>query len=299
MTFLLSLLIAFTLPSEISPQRTSPQTTTAPRPGPSGAASPKAEAARPDQVVLGRYTLGPDDQLRITVFDEPDLTNIYRVGSDGFITFPLIDRVAASGLTIVEFQDRLRARLADGFIRNPQVRVEVEQYKSQFVIVGGEVRLPGKVPMTGVMTLPEALAAAGSPTSSASTEVIVTHANKPGADGTLPDKRAESLHVNLKALQLGNIGQEVFLQDGDTVFVPKAQTFYITGFVRNPGSLVWEPGMTVQQAIALAGGLTDRGSGRRMKADRVMPDGKVKEVKLELETKVEPNDTIKIPSKIF
>jgi polysaccharide export outer membrane protein len=285
MTLLASLLIAVALLLDVAPQ----QTTTA----------QTAKPGKPDQATLGRYTLGPDDQLRITVFDEPDLTNIYRIGSDGFITFPLIDRVAASGLTIVEFQDRLRAKLADGYLRNPQVRVEVEQYKSQFVIVGGEVRLPGKVPMTGVMTLPEALAAAGSPTSSASNEVIVTHAARPIPDGTLPEKRADSIHVNLKDLQLGKTGQNLFLQDGDTVFVPKAQTFYITGFVRNPGALVWETGMTVQQAIALAGGLTDRGSDRRMKADRIMPDGKVKEVKLELESRVEPNDTIKIPSKIF
>jgi polysaccharide export outer membrane protein len=259
----------------------------------------KPDTAKPDQATLGRYILGPDDQLRITVFDEPDLTNIYRIGSDGFITFPLVDRIAASGLTIVEFQDRLRAKLADGFIRNPQVRVEVEQYKSQYVIVGGEVRTPGRIPMTGTMTLPEALAQAGSPTSAASTEIIVTHAIRPNPDGTLPDKRPDSIHVNLKDLQLGTVGRDVFLQDGDTIFVPKAQTFYITGFVRNTGSLVWEPGMTVQQAIALAGGLTDRGSDRRITADRVMPDGKVKEVKLDLASKVEPNDTIKIPSKIF
>jgi polysaccharide export outer membrane protein len=98
---------------------------------------------------------------------------------------------------------------------------------------------------------------------------------------------------------VGRVGRDIFLQDGDTIFVPKAQTFYITGFVRNPGSLVWEPGVTVHQAIALAGGLTDRGSDRRITAKRVMRDGKVAEVKLNLESKVEPNDTISIPAKIF
>src|SRR3989442_9561269 len=112
-----------------------------------------------------RYTLGPQDQVKITVFDEADLTNVYRVDSDGFITFPMINRVAASGLTPAELQDRIRAMLAAGYIKNPQVRVEVEGYKSQSVIVGGEVRAPGKIPMTGTMSLIEALAAAGSPTS--------------------------------------------------------------------------------------------------------------------------------------
>src|SRR6266850_7720941 len=133
--------------------------------------APKLDPAKGDQ--NSRYTLGPQDQLKITVFDEPDLTNIYRVDSDGFITFPMINKVAAGGITPVELQERIRTMLASGYIRNPQVRVEVEGYKSQSVIVSGEVRAPGKIPRTGSMTLVEALAAAGSPTSSASNDVTV------------------------------------------------------------------------------------------------------------------------------
>jgi polysaccharide export outer membrane protein len=105
--------------------------------------------------------------------------------------------------------------------------------------------------------------------------------------------------VNLKDIQLGRAGRDIQLQDGDIINVPKAQTFYIMGAVRNPGSLIYDPGMTVQQAIALAGGLTDRGSDRRIKADRIQPDGKVSEVSLRLEDKVQPNDTVKIATKIF
>src|SRR3979490_1796707 len=148
---------------------------------------PTKADAKSDQPA--RYTLGPQDQLKITVFDEPDLSNIYRVDSDGFITFPMINRVAASGLTPPELQDRIRTMLASGYIRNPQVRVEVEGYKSQSVIIGGEVRAPGKIPMTGTMTLIEALAAAGSPTSSAASEVIVSR-QKRGANGGLPNENA-------------------------------------------------------------------------------------------------------------
>jgi polysaccharide biosynthesis/export protein len=255
------------------------------------------ETAKPDASPT-RYLLGPQDQLRITVFDEPELTNSYRVEADGFITFPLINRVAAAGLTPAELQDRIRTQLASGYLKNPTVRVEIEQYKSQYVIVGGEVRMPGKIPMTGTMTLPEALAAAGSPTAAASTEVIVTHARKPGAEGT-SEKEPDSIHVNMKKLQLGTAGQEIVLQDGDTIFVPKAQTFYINGLVRNAGQFIWEPGLTVQQAIALAGGLSERGSDRRIKVDRRMPDGTIKEVNVDLNSLVEPNDTVKISQRIF
>ena len=255
------------------------------------------EMAKPD-ASPSRYVLGPQDQLRITVFDEPELTNTYRVEGDGFITFPLINRVAAAGLTPAELQDRIRTHLANGYLKNPTVRVEIEQYKSQYVIVGGEVRMPGRIPMTGTMTLPEALAAAGSPTAAASTEVIVTHARKPIADGA-PDKAPDSIHVNLKKLQLGIAGQDILLQDGDTIFVPKAQTFYINGLVRNAGQFIWEPGLTVQQAIALAGGLSERGSDRRIKVDRRMADGPIKEMSVDLNSLVEPNDTVKISQRIF
>ncbi len=264
------------------------------QPAPAQLPKPDAKADQP-----ARYTLGPQDQLKITVFDEPDLSNIYRVDSDGFITFPMINRVAASGLTPSELQDRIRTMLASGYIRNPQVRVEVEGYKSQSVIVGGEVRSPGKIPMTGTMSLIEALAAAGSPTSSASSEVTVSRQKK-GPNGVVTNENdVEIIRVNLKEIQLGRAGRDIQLQDGDIINVPKAQTLYLTGYVRNPGAIVYDPGMTVQQAIALAGGLTERGSDRRIKADRTMPDGKVAEVSLRLEDKVQPNDTIKIANKIF
>jgi polysaccharide biosynthesis/export protein len=270
-----------------------------PKPDAPGGTTP-AQAAPPQRMDVGaRYVLGPQDQLKITVFDEPELSNVYRVDSDGFITFPMISKVAAVGITPAELQDRIKTMLASGYIKNPQVRVEVEGYKSQSVIVSGEIRAPGKVPMTGSMTLIEALAAAGSPTSSASNEVSISR-QKRNAAGVVTDENAvDIIRVNLKMLQLGQAGRDIQLQDGDLINVPKAQTFYITGQIRNPGSLVWDPGMTVQQAVALAGGLTDRGSDRRIRADRLGADGKVTEVSLKLEDKVQPNDTIKIPSKFF
>jgi polysaccharide export outer membrane protein len=266
---------------------------------PAGSTAP-VQGATPQRVDPGaRYVLGPQDQLKITVFDEPDLSNIYRVDSDGFITFPMISKVSAVGITPAELQDRIKTMLAAGYIKNPQVRVEVEGYKSQSVIVSGEVRSPGKVPMTGTMTLIEALAAAGSPTSSASNEVSISRQKRNAAGVVTDENDVDIIRVNLKLLQLGQAGRDIQLQDGDLINIPKAQTFYMVGQIRNPGSFVWEPGMTVQQAIALAGGLNERGSDRRIRADRVGPDGKVKEVSLNLEDKVEPNDTIKIPAKIF
>jgi polysaccharide export outer membrane protein len=240
--------------------------------------------------------------LKVTVFDEPELSMMYRVDADGSISFPLIGRVPAAGSTISEVQQRIASMLSAGFIRNPQVMVEVNQYKSQFVYVIGEVRAPGKIMMTGTrMTLLEALALAGSPTVNASNEIIVVHAarTEPGAQPAVDDHaEGRRVTVNRKDLELGKAGHDVVLQDGDIINVPAAQHFYITGMVRNPGTFVLDPGMTVQQAIALAGGLSERGSDRRIRVTRVV-NGKLAESGIDLQDKVQPGDTITIATRFF
>src|SRR5207237_9484852 len=88
--------------------------------------------------------------------------------------------------------------LSAGDIRNPQVRAEINQYKSQFVYVIGEVRAPGKIMMTGAtMTLLEALALAGSPTANASNEVIVVHPNHPDATRATPSTDIHSARLSV------------------------------------------------------------------------------------------------------
>jgi polysaccharide export outer membrane protein len=247
----------------------------------------------PADPVQATYQIGAQDQLKITVLDEPSLSQSYRVDSDGSITMDYIGRIKAAGSTPGDLQERVRGLLANGYLKNPQVRVEVESYKSQSVIVSGEVRTPGKLPMMGAMTLLEALAAAGSPTSAASTELTIAHARRPGSEG----RDADLTRVNWKDLQLGK-GNDVTLQDGDLINVPKAQMFYITGQVKNGGNYVLEPGMTVQQAIALAGGLTERGSDRRIRTTRFVKD-KAVDVSLKLNDKVQPGDTITVDQRFF
>jgi polysaccharide export outer membrane protein len=200
--------------------------------------------------------------------------------------------VAAAGLTLPEVQERIRTELAKGYIRNPQVRVEIESYKSQSVMVGGEVRNPGKVQLTGTMTVLEALAQAGAPTTSASSEATIAR-KKPGGESA----DAQVIRINWKDLQLGK-GTDFVLQDGDILTVPKARMFYVAGNVRNGGTFVLEPGMTVQQAIALAGGLTERGSDRRITASRLVK-GKLTDVGLKLEDRVMPDDVITVGQRLF
>jgi polysaccharide export outer membrane protein len=271
-------------------------------PRPDGGGAPKEAKPQPT-VPVGpappSYVIGPQDSIRITVFDEAELSGTYRVESDGMLMFPLVQRVAASGLTLREFQERLTRQLASGFIRNPQVRVEIDQYKSQSVFVMGEVRTPMKVTMTGTMTLLEALAQAGSPTTTASSVVTIIHPQKVNTSGQMPDadaeKDGEKSIVNLTDLQAAN---SFVLRDGDIITVPKAETFYIAGNIRNPGSYVLQAGETLEQALAVAGGLTERGTTRGIKANRLV-SGKPIEITLKLADLVKPGDTITVPSRLF
>ena len=257
--------------------------------GPNGA--PKTNAA--NQTTPGEgYVIGPQDSLAITVADEVDLTTNYKVDSDGTITMNYLNRVPLGGLSLAEAQDKVTALLKT-FLRNPQVRIEVKDYKARSVLMTGEVRNQGKVLLTGAtMSLLEALAMAGSATANASNEVLIMHQAKNG------EKPPEPITVNRKDLELGKVGRDITLQDGDIVNVPIAKRFYISGFIKNNGSYVLDPGTTVGQAIILAGGLADRGSDRRIKIGRIV-DGKSVEIEATMETKVLPNDEIKIKSRFF
>jgi polysaccharide export outer membrane protein len=236
------------------------------------------------------YRIGPLDMLLITVVDEPELSGKFPVDGDGMFTYPYLNRVRAAGMTATELQIQLVTLLRNGFLRNPQIRVEVDLFRSQSVMVIGEVRQAGKIPMTGPsMSLLEALVAAGSPTAQASGEVIVRRRSVDGKEG-------EEIRVNRKDLELGKT--DLIVRDGDIINVPQAQRFYMDGYVRNPGYYVLDPGMTVQQAIALAGGLAERGSDRGMTATRLV-NGKNVSVDVRLDDKVQANDVIRIRQRFF
>ena len=245
------------------------------------------------------YVIGSPDVLSITIWNQEDLTGRYIVEIDGTFTFPLVGRVQAAGLTLRDFEEALKALLADGFFKNPQVTVVVEEYRSQRVFVVGEVRQPGTYPLTGGMRLIEALATAGSTLVTASGEVVVVRA--PGAGGpVLPgqDKTAEAISVNLRELQSGSTLQNVELSDGDTIFVPLAETIYVFGQVRNPGSYSIQKDTTVLQALSLAGGVTEFGATNRINIVRLV-DGEQVEVRVKLNDLVSPSDTIMVPERFF
>jgi polysaccharide export outer membrane protein len=249
------------------------------------------------------YSIGPQDVLAIVVFDQPDLSGKYAVEIDGSFTFPYIGRVKAGGLTIRAFEQELRTRLADGFFKDPQIAVSVESYRSQRIFITGEVRMPGAFPLTGELTLLDAIAKAGFATIDASDEVMVIRSGKGAGPATAPNPSEPAVKplvtVSLKALQSGSaIAQNVLLQDGDTVFVGRAEPVFVYGQVKNPGSYPIRAETTVLQALSLAGGATAVGAVNRIRIIRIV-NGERKEYRAALTDFVQPGDTVMVPERFF
>jgi polysaccharide export outer membrane protein len=243
------------------------------------------------------YVLGPQDVLNITVLGENDLSRKYTIEQDGTFTFPLIGRVTARGLTLRALEQELRTKLVSGgYLKNPEISVAIDAYQSQRIMVWGQVNQPGEYQLTGDMTLLSALARAGSVSATAGTEAVIVRPRKGAGDsGADP----EIIRVDLADLQAGNMTLNVALIDGDTINIPKALSVFVSGHVKNPGGYAVQEGMTVLQVLSLAGGLTDRGSDRRINVLRTV-DGKKTEMKgVKLTALVQPGDTIVVGQRIF
>lgn len=249
------------------------------------------------------YIVGPQDVLQITVFDQDKLSGKFSVEADGTFTFPLIGRVVAGGLTIRAVEEALRKTLvSEGYFLNPNVRVVVDQFRSQTVFVMGQVRSPGPINLNGEMTLLQAIARAGSMTETAGGDVIILRArgNAPRAEGprTGQDENTELIRIDISDLQNGRTSQNVVLQDGDTINVTKADRVYIDGEVKNPGYYPFPKGATVRQALALAGGTTDRGAQGSVRIIR-NTDGQRREIRPKLDDPVVADDIINVPERRF
>jgi polysaccharide export outer membrane protein len=252
------------------------------------------------------YQIGPEDILKVTVYGHEDLTQTVVVQSDGTFVFPLIGRVKAGDLSPKELERKITVLLSQGFIRNPQVTVLVQEYRSKTIFVVGEIMRPGTYPLSGSRTLVEALAKAGPMTANAGAEVVIVRPQGEVQGPVLPNQvgqgpasaSAEVIRVNMPDIQAGDLTKNVLLRPNDTVFVPLAPKVFVSGEVRNPGAYPFAPGTTVRQAISLAGGLTEDGSSGRIRVVRAV-EGKSRELKIKLEDAIQPGDTIVVKSKLF
>jgi polysaccharide export outer membrane protein len=247
------------------------------------------------------YVVGPADILRVSVYNEPQMSGAFRIENDGYFNYPFLGRVKAAGRSVADVAAMLKLRLADGYLRDPQVTVEVDVFRSQSVFVIGEVRTPGKYVLSGAATLLDALSQAGSTTAAAGADVLVIRptSGSIATTPTLPDRAdAQIDHVDLREIEDGRLSRNVSIRDGDTIFVPRVDRFFVVGMVRNAGSYPLERNMTVLQAISTAGGITERGSNRRLKILRIVANQR-KELDAKPTDIVQPGDTIVVPQRLL
>ena len=240
-----------------------------------------------------RETLGAGDNVRITVFQNPDLTTETRVSERGTIVFPLIGEVFVGGQTPIGAGARIAEQLKQGnFMKNPQVSVSVLQVRSRQVSVLGHVVRPGRYALDDTdPTLTDILALAGGiDPSGADTVTVVGKRN--GSE--------KKLEVNIpEMIRKGDLSQNVEIENGDTIYVQPAPVFYIYGEVQRAGAYRLEPNMLVMKALSLGGGLTPRGTDRGITIHRRMPDGTVRKIDAKLFEPVQPDDVIYVKESLF
>lgn len=240
-----------------------------------------------------REIIGTGDTVRVTVFQNPDLTTEARISERGTIVFPLIGEVALSGQTPLTAGNLIAEQLKRGrFIKDPSVSVSVVQLRSRQVSVLGNVVRPGRFALDDVnMTLIDVLALAGGVSPDGADTVTVV---------TKRDGVEKKLEINLpEMIGKGDMSANFEIRSGDTIFVQRAPVFYIYGEVQRAGAYRLEPDMTVMNALALGGGLTLRGSERGMIISRRMGNGVVRGFEAKLLQPLRPDDVVYVKESLF
>src|SRR5581483_39432 len=236
--------------------------------------------------------LGPGDAVSVQVFGRPEMSTTTYVTDQGTIDVPLAGAVKVEGLSPAKAAQRVAWALRDGqFLNDPHVNITLSSFKSQQVSVLGEVHTPGRFPIESRTTPLDLLAQAGGPTENASDVIYVL---RPDGKGNV-----SRYVVDLASLRSDGALPQLSLRGGDSLYVPKADQFYIYGEVHTPNMYRLEPGMTVLQAIARGGGITPRGSPSRIEISRHAEDGKLVTVSVKPTDPVQPNDVIRVKERIF
>lgn len=105
------------------------------------------------------YRLGSGDQLKITVYGEERLTGVFPVNGEGKIAYPLLGELTAAGKTLQDLEGEIRSGLADGYVNNPSITVEIANYRPYYIL--GEVAKPGEYAFVDGLSIFSAVARAG------------------------------------------------------------------------------------------------------------------------------------------
>jgi polysaccharide export outer membrane protein len=244
------------------------------------ALTPAPAAAEVNRKLLGQLTpaeesgdlpLGAGDLVEVSVFDVQELSSLkLRIPNSGNITLPLIGTVPAAGLSAVELQGAIRARLQEKYMHDPQVSLFVHEHKSQRISVVGAVRTGGVFTLTSRLRLADALAMAGGLGDEAGSTVYLIRRAPAENNGATEQVMTT---IDLERLVAGRQELNLPLQAGDVIEVPRAGSFYVGGEVNRPGSFLLKSRTTLDQVPAVAGGVKDGADWDDIRVYRARPDG--------------------------
>lgn len=239
------------------------------------------------------YVLGPGDVIRVSVYQNADLTLETRVAESGSISFPLLGQVKLGGLSVPKAEKVIADGLRNGnFVRQPQVSILVTQVRGNQASVLGMVNRPGRFPIeqTG-MRLSELLATAGGIASGGSDLVTLSG---------MRDNRPFRVVIDLPNLFGASAKtNDPVIINGDTVYVDRMPMVYIYGEVQRPGAMRLERDMTVIQALATGGGLNQRGTEKGLRVHRRNADGKVEILQPGMNDLMRDGDVIYVRESLF
>ncbi len=234
----------------------------------------------------GGRVLTKSDVVAIKVVGQPDMDTTTRVETDGTVNFPYVGRIKAAGLTEDQLSHAIERRLAERqIVTEPHVLVEITGFGAQ-ASVQGQVGAPGVYTIDRTTNLAQILARAGGLRDSGGMVILRRGATVRRYYG--------------KDLIDGKVDPDrILVQNNDEIFVDLAPFYYVYGYVGHTGQFPLTQALTVQQAIAIAGGLAPLGTDSRMKIKRKQADGQTEEMPAMLDDEVEPNDTIIVNERLF
>jgi polysaccharide export outer membrane protein len=256
-------------------------------------ATAQQAAASASPAAANEYRLGSGDVIRISVYQNPDLTLETRVTEAGVVSFPLLGSVRIGGKSVTEAEKHIADGLRSGnFVKQPQVTIVVVQVRGNQASVLGQVNRPGRFPIeVADMRLTDLLAMAGGVSPNGADVLVVT--------GTRNGQPLRTVIDLPSVFAPGGRDKDLIVLNGDTVWVERQPVVYIYGEVQRPGPMRLERDMTVMQSLATGGGLTQRGTEKGIRVHRKGADGKVQVITPVMDDRMQDGDVIYVRESLF
>ena len=225
----------------------------------------------------GDYVITSGDLLEVTVFEATELKREARVGARGAVTLSLLGPVQVMGLTTAEAEKRIEDLYRSKYLHDPHVSIYIKEQQGQKVTLVGSVKKPGTYDYPARRRLLDALALAEGFDDKAGKTVQVRRVTD---DPNTPTTYLVDMD---QLIQNGRTEMNMEIKSGDVIYVPEAGTVYVDGAVKKPGSYPIKKQMSINEAIAAAGGLTMSANQDDMKLVRYMEGGRREVVQLNKE----------------